>query len=97
MLFAVRFYDKPERLDVRKNWLNAHLEWLRTHSDIVLAGGSLRLDPESEAVGALWIVQCDSRKIIDDLLRTDPFWVHGLRERYEIHSWHKAFSEQALI
>ena len=97
MLFAVRFYDKPERLEVRKSLLNAHLEWLHVHSDVILVGGSLRLDPESDAIGALWIVQCDSKNSIEDLLRTDPFWVHGLRGKYEIHSWHKAFSEQTAI
>ena len=97
MLFAVRFYDKPDRLDVRRRWLNAHLEWLRAHSDVILVGGSLRLDPESDAIGALWIVQGDSKSVIEHLLRTDPFWLHGLRAKYEIHSWHKAFPEQAAI
>lgn len=97
MLFAVRFYDRPDRLDVRRRWLNAHLEWLRAHSDVILVGGSLRLDPESDAIGALWVVQCDSNSVIEALLRTDPFWLHGLRERYEIHSWHKAFAEQTAI
>ncbi len=97
MLFAVRFYDRPERLDVRKSLLNTHLEWLRAHSDMILAAGSLRLDPESDAMGALWIVQCEGKNFIEDLLRTDPFWVHGLRRRYEIHSWHKAFPEQTAI
>lgn len=97
MLFAVRFYDKPERLDVRKSSLNAHIEWLHAHRDVILVGGSLRPDPESDATGALWIVQCDSKRIIEELLRTDPFWIHGLRERYEIHSWHKAFSDQSVI
>ncbi|GAB2901590.1 YciI family protein [Paralcaligenes sp. KSB-10] len=97
MLFAVRFYDRPKRPEVRKSFLNAHLEWLRVHSDVILIGGSLRLDPESDAIGALWIVHCDSKSVIEDLLRTDPFWIHGLRERYEIHSWHKAFPEQTAI
>lgn len=97
MLFAVRFHDKPERLHVRRRWLNAHLEWLRVHSDVILVGGSLRPDPESDAIGALWVVQCDSKSVIEDLLRTDPFWLHGLREKYEIHSWHKAFAEQTAI
>jgi uncharacterized protein YciI len=97
MLFAVRFYDKPEQRDVRKRLLNAHIAWLRANSDMILVGGSLRSDPESDATGALWIAQCDSQRIIEELLRTDPFWIHGLRERYEIHSWHKAFPEQSVV
>ena len=97
MLFAVRFYDRPERVDVRKHLLNVHLEWLRVHSNVILAGGSLRPDLECDAIGALWIVQCESKSFIEDLLRTDPFWVHGLRKRYEIHYWHKAFPEQIAI
>ncbi len=97
MLFAVRFYDRPERLDIRKSLLTAHLEWLRAHNDVILVGGSLRLDPESNAIGALWIVQSDSKSSIEDLLRTDPFWMHGLREKYEIHFWNKAFPDQTAI
>lgn len=97
MLFTVRFYDRPEQLDVRKNFLNEHLEWLRAHNEVILVGGSLRQELESDAIGALWIVQCDSKSFIEDLLRTDPFWVHGLRAKYEIHSWHKAFPELTAI
>lgn len=97
MLFAVRFYDRPDRLDVRKHQMEQHLEWLRAHGDVILVGGSLRSDPDADAIGALWIVQCDSKAAIEALLRTDPFWIHGLRERYDIHSWHKAFPAPTAI
>lgn len=77
--------------------MSAHLEWLALHSDVILVGGSLREHEEAPPKGALWIAQCGDRKILDALIRTDPFWIAGLRNTYEIFSWHKAFSKLVSI
>lgn len=97
MLFAVRFHDKPDHLALRATLLDAHIAWLQRHQNQVLAAGSLRPDPDAAPVGGLWIVQATDKAEIETLLQSDPFWRHGLRERVEIHSWHRAFPEPVLI
>lgn len=93
MLFIVRFTDNPERLAIRKDFLPAHLEWLKKHEKIVRVAGSLRPEPDATPVGAAWVVEAKDKKDIEALLLSDPFWVHGLRQSVEILHWFKAFPE----
>jgi uncharacterized protein YciI len=39
-------------------------------------------------------VEAASKGEIEALMRTGPFWVHGLRERHEIHAWSKAHPQR---
>lgn len=96
MLFIVRFYDKPDSLHVRNAHFDAHVRWLDAHRDTVLVPGALRAAPDGPAVGGLWVARAPDRETLERLLQTDPFWVHGLRERYEIYVWHKAFPEREV-
>lgn len=96
MLFVVTFRDRPDRLWIRDRFLAAHLEWLENHRAAVRIAGSLRADPDQAPLGALWIVQADGRQQVEDLLRTDPFFVQGLRQEYEIRHWSKAFPERLV-
>ncbi|WP_454736659.1 YciI family protein [Cupriavidus necator] len=97
LLFAVRFHDKPEQLLLRSTYLQAHIDWLRQHRESILIAGSLRDAPDAGAVGGLWIVRASNRSEIESLIQSDPFWIHGLRERVEIHSWHRAFDELVTL
>jgi len=90
MLFAVRFTDKPDQLPVRLQYLQAHINWLHEVKDIVLVGGSLRDDPQNAPIGGLWVVEAEGKEAIRRLIESDPFWIHGLREGYEILHWSKA-------
>lgn len=96
MLFAVRFIDKPNQHGTRKQSLQAHLDWLDQHQECVLIGGSLRLEPDQQAVGGLWIVEASSKAEIASLIQTDPFWIQGLRQSYEIFHWSKAFADRKI-
>ena len=97
MLYAVRFHDRPDRADVRRDQMQAHLAWLDAHRDQVLVAGSLRTEPGTHPVGGLWIVEAEDSAAVDALLRNDPFFVHGLRERHEIHFWSKAHERKVLV
>jgi uncharacterized protein len=97
MLYAVRFHDRPDRAQVRQQQLQAHVDWLGQHRDIILVGGSLRQQAGENPVGGLWLVQADSKAQIERLMQSDPFWVHGLRERCEILLWSKALPEEVLV
>ena len=50
MLFAIRCYDKPGHLDVRKANRDAHIAMLEDYGDRVVAAPALTLDP-AVAVG----------------------------------------------
>jgi uncharacterized protein len=96
MLFILRFTDDPEKLGLRAELLPAHLQWLEERQPAVLVAGSLKPDPGSPPVGALWIVEAQSRSEVEAVFQTDPFWVHGLRRSYEILLWSKAFADRKV-
>jgi len=97
MLFAVLFIDHPGRAQLRADHLQAHIDWLEQHKDVIQVGGSLRREPSETPKGGLWIAQADSKQIIDELLQTDPFFLAGLRQSYEILHWSKANSERQVL
>lgn len=97
MLWVIRFVDRADRLETRRAQLAAHIEWLDRHRDRVLVAGSLRTGPESDPVGGMWIVEADSREAAEATFRTDPFWMHGLRERYDLWFWSKAFPDRRVL
>lgn len=96
MLFAVRFHDRVERADVRREHLQAHIDWLDEHKDVILMGGSLRKEPGENPVGGLWLVEAPDKNVVEVLIQSDPFSIHGLRERHEILLWSKAFPERKV-
>ena len=97
MLFAVLFTDGPEQGNLRAQNLDAHIRWVADHRDVVLVAGSLRVQPNSVPRGALWIVEADSKLAVLDLVKSDPFYVCGLRNSVEILHWSKAFEEKVLV
>lgn len=90
MLFAVFFTDRPGYGDVRAKHLQAHVEWLELHKDLVPVAGSLRHELGQVPKGGLWIANASSKLELDELLKTDPFYIAGLRQSYEILHWSKA-------
>lgn len=97
MLFAVRFIDKQDQHEIRVRFLQAHIDWLDQNKERVLVGGSLRSELSEQAVGGLWIVEADSKTAIEALVQSDPFWVKGLRQHYEILHWSKAFADRKVL
>ena len=98
MLFVIRFTDKPESQKIRKQYLTAHLNWLKERRDVILVAGSLREEPELNPIGAFWVVEAESKDEVTELFKTDPFWINKLRDKVEIYNWSKAFpDEQRLI
>ena len=96
MLFIVRFTDDPSRLSVRQTFMSDHLAWLKENGSSVLVAGSLRTEVTANPIGACWVVEAESKDEVEKLLRTDPFWIHGLRERCEVLHWMKAFPERKV-
>ena len=90
MLFAVIFTDRIGQGDLRAAHLQSHIDWLEENKDVIPVGGSLRDEMGETPKGGLWIVEADSKSQIEALVQTDPFFIAGLRERYEVLHWSKA-------
>ena len=88
--------NNPERAALISQYFPAHVEWLKQHESVILVPGSLRAELDAPPVGGLWIVRAESKADVETLFRTDPFWVNGLRQSYEIFYWSKAFPDKAV-
>ena|SRR6185503_5047892 len=96
MLFILRFTNNPERVHLVPQLYPAHVEWLKERESTILVPGAIRTDPEAPPVGGLWIVNAESKAEVEQLFKTDPFWVQGLRQGYEILYWSKAFPDKKV-
>lgn len=97
MLFIVLFSDKPDCGEIRASKLQAHIDWLEKNKKFIPVGGSLRQELGETPKGGLWIVNADSKDQIDTLIKTDPFFIAGLRQSYEILHWSKANAERMVL
>jgi len=97
VLFAVLFTDIPGLGELRARHLQAHIEWLELNKDAIPVGGSLREELGQVPRGGLWISEASSKNQLDDLLKTDPFYIAGLRQSYEILHWSKANEERKVL
>lgn len=97
MLFAVIFVDKPDQGALRSIHLQAHIDWLEQHRELVPIGGSLRVAPGDTPKGGLWIAEAESKEQLEALIRTDPFFSAGLRQSHEILHWSKANADRKAL
>lgn len=97
MLFAVLFTDKPGLGGLRAKHLQAHIEWLELNKEVIPVGGSLRKELRQVPKGGLWIAEASSKIQLNELLKTDPFYIAGLRQSYEILHWSKANEERKVL
>ena len=97
MLFAVIFTDRPGQSALRAQHLQAHIDWVASHSDTVRVAGSLREAPDQVPQGGLWIVEAPDKASVHALMQTDPFWTCGLRENVQVLHWSKAVERQVLV
>ena len=91
MLFLVRLTDRSSAGELRSQFLEAHKAWLMERREQVRAAGILRKDENEPSLGACWIVAAESRKAVEQLVRSDPFYLNGVRDTYEILLWSRAF------
>lgn len=97
MLFAVLFTDNPNHGALRAEHLDAHVAWVAEHQDTVLVAGSLRTEPGAVPKGGLWVVEAPSKEAVLDLMKSDPFYLCGLRQGVEVFHWSKALEKKVLV
>lgn len=97
MLFAVLFTDKPGQGALRAENLQAHIDWVAEHRASVRVAGSLRTEPDAVPKGGLWIVEAAGKAAVLDLMKSDPFYLCGLRQDVEVLHWSKALEDKVLV
>jgi uncharacterized protein YciI len=91
--WIVVFDDKPEMLDVRKEFGQQHLAYLDAHKDQIQIGGGLRPNPGEDFVGGLWILEVNTREEAISLIENDPYYRTEFRS-YRLFTWGKAFEDR---
>ena len=82
MKFVIIGYDGPEGEAKRKVHRSAHLnnlEPLDRQGRVVLAG------PLTDKAGSLLVLEFETQEEAEDFARHDPYTVHGVFERIEVH------------
>ncbi|WP_394209057.1 YciI family protein [Enterovibrio calviensis] len=90
------FTDIPEMLEHRKQYGQAHLDFLRENQAEILVGGGLRDEEGSDYVGGLWIMEVDSLARAKAIIESDPYYMPAYRT-YTLKVWGKAFDEPVVI
>ncbi|MDR4468436.1 MAG: YciI family protein [Nitrospira sp.] len=88
MKFVIIGYDGPEGEAKRKIHRSAHLrnlEPLDRQGRVVLAG------PLTDKAGSLLVLEFETQEEAEDFARHDPYTVHGVFERTEVHPFTQVF------
>lgn len=88
MKFVILGYDGPDGAAKRKIHRPAHLakmETLDANGRVILAG------PLTDQTGSLIVIEADSLAEVEAFVKEDPYVVHGVFERYEIHPFMQVF------
>lgn len=93
MKFVILGYDGPEGEAKRKIHRPAHLanmEPLDQAGRVVLAG------PLTDKAGSLIVIEADSLEEARKFACEDPYTVHGVFERVEVHPFTQVFPKERL-
>jgi uncharacterized protein YciI len=92
MKFVIIGYDGPDGEARRKIHRPAHLanlEPLDKAGRVILAG------PLTDKAGSLLVLDFDTREEAEQFARTDPYTLHGVFERVEIHPFLQVLPKEA--
>jgi uncharacterized protein YciI len=88
MKFVILGFDGPDGEAKRKIYRAAHLanmEPLDQAGRVVLAG------PLTDKAGSLIVIEANSLEEAQNFAREDPYTVHGVFERVEVHPFTQVF------
>jgi len=90
MKFVIFGFDGPEGEDKRKIYRPAHLSRLaelNAQGRVVLAG------PLTDKRGSVIVIEAPSLAEAEAFAQTDPYTVHGVFERVEVHPFLQVFPQ----
>jgi uncharacterized protein len=91
--FLLFYKTSPDYLERRASFRQVHLEkaWAASaRGELVLAGALA--DPVD---GAVLLFRAESRAVVEEFARTDPYVLNGLIESWEVREWTTVAGEQA--
>ncbi len=91
MKFVIIGYDGPDGEAKRKVHRSAHLanlEPLDKQGRVVLAG------PLTDKAGSLLVLEFETLAEAEEFAYHDPYMIHGVFERFEIHPFMQVFPKQ---
>ena len=96
MPFAIIAHDAPGTEALRGQLRQAHVDYLRAHVELILAGGAL-LDEGGRPVGGLLIIDTDDRQTAESFSAADPFRTGGVFGRVQVVPWRKTFFDHEAL
>lgn len=91
MKFVILGFDGPEGQARRKLHRPAHLarmEGLDAQGRVILAG------PLTDKTGSLIVIEAESLAEAQAFAKADPYTVHGVFERVEVHPFEQVFPKR---
>ncbi len=90
MKFVIVGYDGPEGEAKRKIYRTAHLAHL---APLDKQGRVLIAGPFTDKTGSLLVIEFHTENDAEEFARNDPYTVHGIFERVEIHPFLQVLPE----
>lgn len=97
MLYTIHFYDNPDAdPDLRPRFMAQHLAFLTDNKTAIRAAGPLK-EEDGQIRSGLWLVEVKTVEQAWKLVKTDPLWPTGLRDRVEIKQWVQVFADRQTL
>lgn len=94
MLFIIDCRDKPGHEDVRKDNRQAHLDYVKSFKDQVVAAGPLLSDDGERMVGSLLVLDFADRLLAERFTANDPYAKAELFESVTIRRWKRVLPKE---
>jgi uncharacterized protein YciI len=91
MLFCLYNLDRPQSLPVRQAHRAAHIAYLESQGERLVAAGPLLSDDGEAMIGSLIILDCADRAEAEAFAAGDPYAAAGLFETVTIRPWRRVF------
>jgi len=89
MLFVIQCVDKADHLQVRLDNRPAHVEYLKSFGDRLIAAGPTLNEADDTMNGSVIILYADDRAEADAFCANDPYAKAGLFESVVVSKWNK--------
>ncbi|WP_259781029.1 YciI family protein [Aestuariispira ectoiniformans] len=91
MAYVIECTDKANAIDIRKANREAHLIYLDSHKDRIIAAGPLLDSTGDGMIGSLLIMDFDNDADVEAFCSNDPYAKAGLFEKVSYRPWKKVY------
>jgi len=86
MRWIAIFTNKPDSQELFDKHFDAHMQYFDSASAISLAG-SITPKGAKNSIGGVWIIKGLEYDKAMDLIKKDPFFIAGMREKIDLYSY----------